>query len=318
MLLTILSRIMASVLTTLLFITIVGITADQTVLNTGYIETTLEKEKAYDRLSAAISQEISSNSADPSVPKEELASQLEAVITPDVLKEKIDTTLKQLQEYFRGDGPVPTLDISDLVQQAQANGLQIDADKFNEPVQLTAVTEVKKLSDAAQIISIATLVVVAVLLAGVIGIAIKRRDWRPLANIVFSLGLMLTITGACLMLVPQIFSRLYTFDAATNPFGSLAQDLAAIAVHDFGIRLLIPGLVALVIGIIAKVLLKKHKQKRPLDYAKADPPPQTNGLTAAPVSIEDAPTTPTQTGPSVTPGAPPAPRAVTKPRKIQL
>ena len=36
------------------------------------------------------------------------------------------------------------------------------------------------------------------------------------------------------------------------------------------------------------------------------------------VSVEDAPTTPTQNGPSVTPGAPPAPRAVTKPRKIQL
>ncbi len=318
MLLTFLSRIMASLLTTLLFVSIVGATANQTVLDTGYIETTLEDQKGYDRLSEAISKEISQNSNDPSIPQTEVASQLKTVITPEVLKAKIDTTLKQLQAYFREDGPVPTLDISDLVQEAQANGLSIDAEKFNEPVQLTAVTKVKKLSDVAQIISIGTLIVVALLLVGVLAIAIKRRDYRPLANVVFSLGLMLTVTGACLMLVPRVFSKMYTFNEATNPFGSLAHDLAVIAIHDFGIRLLIPGVIALLIGIIAKLMLRKRKQKRPLDYAKADPVPETNGLTAAPVSVEDAPTTPTQNGPSITPGAPPAPRQVTKPRKIQL
>ena len=317
---------MASLLTTLLFITVVGATANQTLLNTGYIEHKLESQQAYDRLSSALSTEISQKSQDARLPQAEVTTQLKSVLTPDVLRTKIDTTLKQLQAYYRGDGPVPTLDISDLVQQAQQSGLQIDEDKFSNPIKLTGATKAKKISDIAKLVSIGTLVAVAVLLAGVLTIAIKRRDYRPLANIVFSLGLMLSVTGAGMLFIPNIFNRLYKFDPSSNPFGALAHDVAIATVHDFGLRLLIPGVTLLLLGILAKWALRGKHPKHPKNASAETAPTDAATLDSVPadqpkpVSIQDVPTTPAPTtepvaGDGPTPGAPPRPP---RPRKIQL
>lgn len=317
--LTFLSRVMSSLLTALLFTAIVGLTANQTILNTHYVETKLKSQDAYSRLSTALSEEISKNAnKDSATPlsQPELEARLKKILTAEVLQAKINTTLKQLQDYYQHGGPVPTLDISDLVQQAKDNGLEIDADKYDKPVKLTGLTKTKQISDSAKLASMGALVFMALLFAGILAIAIKRRDFRPLANIVFVLGLMLTITGAALLFVPGVFDKLYKFNAATNRFGSLASDLAKSTIHDFGLRLLIYGVIALLLGILFKYLLRKRAQRRPLAYAKADDKPAGPATPSTdPVSIYDAPTTPAPA--DSVPGAPPSPRRPAKPRKIQ-
>jgi len=320
MLLTFLSRLMSSLLTTLLFVAVVGVTANQTILSTNYIEDKLASQNAYQRLSDALSKDISNNAGDTAVPQSEVSSQLKTVLTPDVLKEKIDTTLKQLQAYYHGNGPVPTIDISDVVQQVQQAGVPLDAGKYNQPVQLTAATKAKKVSDGAKYVGIGLLALMVLLFAGLLAIAIKRRDYRPLANIVFSLGLMLTITGGALLFVPSVFSKLYKFNPATNPFGSLAHDVAVSIIHDFGLRLLIIGVVTLVVGIIWKLLIHRARKPQALDYAKADKSPVGSGVPISePVSIKDAPTTPSSFEADEAPGAPAAPPQPKKrpPRLIQ-
>jgi hypothetical protein len=313
---------MSTLLTSLLFATVVGLTADQTVLNTTYIENKLESQNAYSRLSDALSTEISKNSGDPSMSQDAVASQLKTVLTPEVLQKKIDTTLKQLQAYLQGNGPVPALDVSDLMQQAKQSGLEVQQDKFNKPVTLTATTKIKKVSDAAKLVSIGTLVATAVLLLGVLAIAIKRRNYKPLANIVFSLGTLLTLTGALMLFMPRLFNRLYKFDPTSSPFASLVHDLSVVAMHDFGLRLLIPGLTALLLGILAKFALRGSGHKQPkakkLTDTTPDEPTSVDTIPEAPVPTDTQPQTPTSsplppTG--QTPGAPPRPRG---PRKIQL
>jgi hypothetical protein len=318
MFVTFLSRLMSSLLTTLLFVAIVGLTANQTILNTHYVEAKLKSQDAYSRLSTALSQEISkkaNSQSETPLSQPELEAQLKKILTAEVLQAKIETTLKQLQDYYQHNGPVPTLDISDLVQQANENGLQIDAEKYDKPIKLTGLTKTKQVSDSTKLASIGALVFMAILFAGVLAIAIKRRDFRPLANIVFVLGLMLSISGTALLFVPGIFTKLYRFNPSTNPFGSLTSDLATSTIHDFGLRLLIYGLLALLLGIAAKFFLRKRRQKRPLEYAKADKESAKPDVPVSdPVSIYDVPTTPAPT--DSVPGAP-APRRPSKPRKIQ-
>jgi hypothetical protein len=322
MFLTFLSRLMSSLVTTLLFVTVVGLTANQTLLSTHYIETKLDTQNAYSRLSDALSTQIAQNSqdgADQAMSQDAIASQLKTILTPEVLQQKIETTLKQLQAYYRGAGPVPTLDISDLVKQAQQAGLPAPKDeKFQHPVQLTAITKAKKVSDTAKIASIGTLVAIVVLLLGILAIAIKRKNYKPFANIVFSLGIMLSLTGTALLLAPRVVDKLAHLNYAKDSFGSLAHDLAIATGHDFGLRLLIPGVTILLIGILAKVALrgtgtKKSKEVKLIDDVLAakrvdSVPAEPNTDTAnSPVS----PPAPAQT----IPGAPPRPK---RPQKIQL
>lgn len=331
MFLTFLSRLMSSLLTTLLFVTVVGLTANQTLLNTRYIETKLDSQNAYSRLSDALSTQIAQNSQDDmnqAMSQDATVSQLKTVLTPAILQQKIETTLQQLQAYLRGEGPIPTLNISDLVNQAQQAGLPVPKDeKFQHPVTLTATTKLKKVSDTAKLVSIGTLVTVGALLLGILAIAIKRKNYKPFANIIFSLGIMLTLTGTALLFVPRVFNKLYHFDPIKNPFGALVHDLAVSAVHDFGLRLLIPGVTALLLGILAKIAVKGTGHKQPkaaksgtqLDYAKAssDTIPAeaalaSGGTVDAPVALTGQPIPPL--GPTLG-AALPRPQ---KPRKIQL
>lgn len=319
MLLKFLSRLMASLLTTLLFATVVSVTANQTILNTTYIENKLQSQNAYDRLSDALSDEISKNSNDPTVSQTAVAAQLKNILTPAVLQQKIDVTLKQLHDYFHGNGAVPTLDVSDLVQAAQQAGLQVDGNKFSKPVELTAATKFKKVSGTAKVVGIGTIAAEVALFLGVLAIAIKRRDYRPLANIVFTLGAMLTLAGATLLFVPQLLNKVYT---AKGPFASLVHDLAIVTVRDFGLRLLIPGATALLLGVLAKYALRKQ---RPPTYRAAVPRPKdTSSPTPVPTEpsrpqpvVPAAPAIPTSPTPPTAPapGAPPRPK---QPRKIQL
>ncbi|MGH7241355.1 MAG: hypothetical protein ACREGB_03610 [Candidatus Saccharimonadales bacterium] len=317
MLLTFLSRLMSSLLTSLLFVTVVGVTANQTILNTTYIENKLQSQNAYDRLSDALSDEISKNSNDPAVSQTAVATQLKSILTPDVLRQKIDVTLKQLNDYFHSNGAVPTLDVSDLVQAAQQAGLQVDGDKFSKPVELTAATNFKKVSGPAKLAGIGAIATEVVLFLGVLAIAIKRRDYRPLANIVFSLGTMLTLAGAVLLFTPQLLNKVY---AANGAFASLAHDLAIVILRDFGLRLLIPGVTALLLGILAKYALHRY---RPKTYRAVTPraedtmpstPVEPSGPQPTAPAVPVVPTSPVQsTGPVS--GAPSRPK---QPRKIQL
>lgn len=328
MLLTFLSRLMSSLLTFLLFLTVVGYTANQTVLNTTYIENKLESQNAYSRLSDALSDEISKNSSDPAISQDAVSSQLKTILTPDVLKQKIDTTLKQLQAYYKGDGPEPTLDVSDLIKQANQSGLTVDSAKFDKPVTLNGTAKLKQVGQTAKLVGIGTAVLMALLFLGVLAIAIKRRNYKPLANIVFSLGIMLTTSGLLMLFVPRLFSHFLKIDAATNPFAALAHDLAVVAMHDFGIRLLIPGVVALLLGILAKFALRGTGRKQPkakkqkevvaedssfFDNREADSEPAAPA--AEPTPLTPTPSTEPAPRPGPAPGAPPRPRG---PRKIQL
>lgn len=325
MLLTFLSRLMSTVLTSLLFAAVVGLVANQTVLNTTYIESKLESQNAYSRLSDALSTKISKDSGDPAMSQEAVASQLKTVLTADVLKAKIDTTLKQLEAYLQGKGPVPTLDVSDLVREAKQAGLDIQEDKFNEPVTLTAATKLKKVNDTAKFVSIGTVVAIVLLVLGILAIAVKRRNYKPFANAVFSLGIMLTLTGGLMLFMPRLFSRFYKVDASTGSLSSLARDLAVVAMHDFGLRLLIIGVVTLLLGILAKYLLRGTGHKHPRASKTVELEPVDTAPVTTPLAGVDTPKpadtpNPIPTGSPIpqggqAPGAPPRPRTS---RKIQL
>ncbi len=309
-----LSRFMATVLTTLLFLVVVTIAAGQTVLNTQYLESELQSQQAYSKLSTAISKDISKQ-ADAGQAQDAVTTQLQSIITPQVLQQRLSKTLNEIQAYYKGNGPVPTLDVSDLVNQAEAAGLPAPNDpKLQQPIKLTAATKAKHYSNAAKAVGAGVIALIVVLIVGLVAIARKTRNYKPLCAVLVSLGIMLSVTGGSLLIVPRIFNKLYTFNPATNPFGALAHDIALGVLHDYALHLLIPGLAILVVGIVARLLVGRAG-KRVTPVAEATPAPAaTRPITQLPTTAPptDAPDTPVS--------APPVPRASPpKPtRKIQL
>lgn len=308
-----LNRLMATLLTTLLFVVIVALAASQTFLNGAYMKGQLQAHHAYSRLSTALSNDIATRAG--SAGDTQLTSQLQQILKPAVLQQRLDSTIDQIQAYYQHNGPVPTLNVSDLLDQAQTAGLPVPNDqKLQQPIKLTALDKTKQLANVLKFTGIGLVGVIVLLILGMWAIAHKRRNYKPFAAVLVSLGIMLSVTGGALLLVPKVFNKLVGFNPASNPYGPLARDLALAIVHDFALHLLVPGLAILIAGILLRILIAKvHKRRAaPVAAEPAAPAPDTSvppaPITAPPTDApEEQPTT-----------APPVPRTTPKPPpKIQ-
>jgi hypothetical protein len=310
------NRFMASALTTLLFVVVVLFAASQTFLDGQYIKTQLKDQNAYNRLSTAISSDIAKNADDVTTPQNQVTSQLQTIITPQILQQRLTKTIDEVQAYYQDKGPVPTLDVSDLVDKAQTAGLPApDDSKLQGPIKLTAATKAKSFSTAAKAIGAAMLALILLLIIGIFVIARKRHNYKTFTAVLTSLGIMLSVTGAALLIVPHIFNKLYTFNPSTNPFGALAHDLALGILHDFALHLLIPGLAILAIGILIRVLIGRAAKRAKAD-TDAAPTAEPDVPAPRPLPNTPPPTDAPESAPLATPPMPRT-RGPKPPRKIQ-
>jgi hypothetical protein len=74
-----------------------------------------------------------------------------------------------------------------------------------------------------------------------------------------------------------LIDRQIKLDYSSNAFAGVAHDLAKNIAHDIGMRLLITGITLLVIGIVARLLLRRFV--RPLS------PPPTADVPIAPAPL---------------------------------
>lgn len=265
MLLSWLSKLLASLLVSILFVTTFGLVASQTILKSHYIEDQLQKNNAYGKLASSISDQIVKN-ADATLSKSQLSDQVKAIVTPEVVQQKLTTTLDQLQAYYTGSGPAPTLDVSDLVAKAQAAGVPAPADSnLTKPITIAGTAKAKDVKAKVGQVKSLTIVLIAVLVIGLTAIAIVRHTYVPLANVLVSLGGMLTLSGAGLMFAPSLADKLIKFDYSSNAFAGIAHDLIKSIGQDIGKRLLIIGATVLAVGILTRIVLSRvTKPRQPL------------------------------------------------------
>lgn len=293
MLLSWFSRLLAGLLVSLLFIATIGFTVNQTVLNTSYIDGQFKKVDAYTKLSNGIVDQVVKNTGTTNIPAGQLAAKLHSIITPAVVEQRLNGTLGQISSYYKQGGAVPTLDVSDLVSQAQAAGVPVQAGNFAKPIQLNAVTDTKKVSDqlhAAQIGLIGALILLAVT---IVAIAIYKRNYIPLANIFISLGLSVAASGVLGYILVSKLSNHLAINSTNNTFVGLGRDLVKNIGQDLSKRFAITGIIILVVGIITRLLLGRlntqPKQAKASSKPKDTATPSTKSDWADKIAPGDAP-----------------------------
>jgi hypothetical protein len=311
-----LNRLFASALTILLFMLVVAFAASQTFLNAAFMKQELQHQHAYGRLSTALSDDITSKSGSGGDPQ--VTEQLKRIISPPKLQQRLDSTIDQIQAFYQHNGPVPTLNVSDLLDQAQTAGLPVpDSPELQKPIKLTALDKTRELAKVLQFVGIGLAVVTVLLIIGMFAIARRRRDYKPFAAVLIALGIMLGVTGGVLLLVPRLFNKLVGFNPADNPYGPLARDMALDIVHDFALRLLIPGIAVLVAGILLRILIGKVRKRKAAPDSRGADTPAAPAAPAPAAPITAAPTDAPEDTPAAAPPVPRPSRPPRPPRKIQ-
>src|ERR1035438_7945394 len=113
-----LSRFIAAILVSIITIAVLAQIFDATLLNSKYLIQTAAKSGVYSALSVNLTNQLvkdaTSNSSNSSITQAQARSDIQSVITPALIQSKFNGALVGIQAYYKNNGPVPTISLSDI------------------------------------------------------------------------------------------------------------------------------------------------------------------------------------------------------------
>jgi hypothetical protein len=260
MLLSALSKLLATSLVGVLVGLVLMTVLTQTVLSSEYVKGKLAATDSYGRLSVALTDEISQKV--PVAENQQVRTKLETILTPQVLQTKIDGVLDQSESYYRGTGPLPVIDLTDLAAQAQAAGIPIPEDSaIATSVPLQASARGKEYSQTFDNTQTATIVGAVLLTAALLAVSWKRHKWVALPYVLIAVGVLIGLITVAIHFASGAAANHIAAEAKANAFSLIGSDLlTAIAtdlVRNFGIIAVVFG----VVGIGARILVGRIAAK---------------------------------------------------------
>src|SRR5579872_7385185 len=139
-----LTHLIAGMLVAAVCVAVLTMVIDHTLFSSHYIEQQAVQTNTYPRLSVALTNELLSygNFSSP-----QAKAILQENLTPAILQQKISSALDQLEAFYKGNGPVPTIDLTDLAANIRAAGLPLPANStIDKPISFGSNAKAKGIS----------------------------------------------------------------------------------------------------------------------------------------------------------------------------
>lgn len=269
MLLSSLTKFLASLLAVTLLVAIVTVTVDSTLLNGDYIKGQLASTNSYNKLSSAISDELNKSvvAANPNMPPAAVAiasGQLQRIFTPDLIKSKLNSAVEVLEAYMRGSLQLPAVDMRDVVARAQAAGVPIPPDNsLSKPVTLITTTNnnVQNAQQTFERVKLGAIISSVVLVLALLALSWERHRFATLPDVAIVLGVLLGLVALGLSLAPGLLDSQLKLDFSSNAFATIGHDLVSSIIQDLGKRFTVYAIVLLVLGVATRVLVARYNPK---------------------------------------------------------
>lgn len=241
-----LSRFLAFLLTIALFGAVLSLVFDRTLLSAGYLDAKFKQQDIYTRVATDLPTEIAKQGG---AEARTALPDLQKVITPELVQAKVETALKEFERYYKSGGPAPTIDLSDVVAKARAEGLQIPAGKFDKPVVVAGIGQTRGAVQGFESAKLGMILGVALLtiLLGVV--CWRRQNFRPLARALAITGGLVSIIAIALGLAPGIIDSRLHFDLKSDQYLAMGHDVALQAFRDLAVTFGVIGGVLILLGV---------------------------------------------------------------------
>lgn len=258
-----LSKLLASILVAVLTGAVFTLVLNQTVLNSKYLEQHLASTDSYSRLSVALTDQITKKADDPQNPVDPAqVDKLKAILTPTLLQTKINASLDAFQAYYRGNGPLPVLDLTDVAAQAQAAGIPIPADSdITKPISLGSNKQARDVSKSFDQVRMGTLITSLVLVVALLAVSWERHKWAALPDVLIVVGVLLGLFALAFGVVSGMASHYVKIDTSSNAFAPIGRDLGASIASDLSHRLGMFAAAFAVVGIATRIAVAKLQSK---------------------------------------------------------
>jgi multisubunit Na+/H+ antiporter MnhB subunit len=258
MLLSLVSKLLAALLVSVITLATITLLFSQTLLNSHYIENKLSTTNSYNRLSDALATEISKQ-ADP--PDPTLKDKLKTVLTANVLQQKLTLGLDQLQAYYQGKGPAPSIPVDDLKARALAAGVPVGDgnDKpLSKPITFSGNNQIQGIGKKFDQVKWASVLAAVVLTLLLLFVSWERHRWAALPDVLISVGVLLGVWVLVFGAGPGMAQHYIKFNFDSNALAKIGHDLAVALSHDLSKRLAMVAIAYFAVGLAARLYLARQ------------------------------------------------------------
>jgi hypothetical protein len=253
--------IFASLLTASLCGLILTTVLGQTIMNSHYLEDQFAAVDGYNRLSAALSNDVVQQTGLSNIPQ--ATAIVQGIVTPAIVKQRVNGALDNMESYLQGKGAPPTINFSDLGTQAQSLGLPLrqDSDLF-QPITL-GPTSTSKGHVNLNITNtrVATLFSSALLALLVLALSLKWERYTALPGVLISVGIVMGAIALIAYFALGNMSHYITLSSGSDSFVTIARDLVQNIGKDLGRRFGIIAAICLVGGIATRILAARLQKE---------------------------------------------------------
>jgi hypothetical protein len=256
-----LTHLVAGVLVAAVCVAVMTMVIDHTLFSSHYIEQQAVQTNTYPHLSVALTNELLQY-GNFSSPQAKMI--LQENLTPTVLQTKISSALNQLEAYYKGNGQVPTIDLTDIAANIRAAGLPLPANStIDKPITFGSNTQAKGISKKFEDVKFVSLLVTVILVVTLLVLSWEQHRWSTLPDVAMVCGLLLGLIATSLALVPHIINPYIRLNFASNAFTDIAHDLIFSISRNLAQQIGIIAGVLFIVGLITRIILAKVKPAQP-------------------------------------------------------
>jgi hypothetical protein len=248
-----LANLLTALLAVALVITVGAWVIDRTVWNGPYLLQTADRSHLSEELAKALPEAVATSLGGNQADTKTVLAQ---AITPAYVHGLLESLVPQLEKYYQGSGPVPTLDLRELKARIEAADLPVPASlspSLEQPIAV-ATPASPVLTSVATRTHQATWLgpLVAIALIGLIVVAARHRRWLVLA------GATLGAAIGCAVLagVATVPPRLIASSIDTSPIRALTpavRHYSESVGHDQSHILIVAAIILLLLTVVLGV-----------------------------------------------------------------
>ena len=227
---------------------------NNTLLNSKFIEQKADQTNTYSKISEGLNNELVKESGQINNPL--VTAQLQQLITPALIRQKVNSALDQLMAYYKNQGPPPEINLTAQAQQLTALGVPVPPNsQLNKPIELSGSSKLKQLASSYETYKLASLIATIALFVILVVLSVIRHKYKVLAVAPIIAGILLVPTGLTLLLFSPIANHFIKLHSTSNAFISASDSLVSAISKSIGKDFLFASVVLIVMGILAIIIL---------------------------------------------------------------
>jgi hypothetical protein len=177
--------LLATLLIPIIFTTSVAYVLNATVLDMGYLKKEANKTGFYKDFSELVPTQLSQMAAQSPAEQAQIKKMVTQIITPGVVQNKLEVYFAEFENHYKHNGPAPTLDLSDLVKQASAAGINIPTQDIQTSFTLPAETDakLKQVFEGGKTAKTGTLITAGIMLCLLLLLSAKTHSYTSLVYV---------------------------------------------------------------------------------------------------------------------------------------